>query len=116
MVEIQGMGRGIIATAPFQKRDVVLDYHGVETVHNKGFSLDNYCAENPDKGKQEYCIEMKIGKRRITDASLETCSRHSGRSYYGRLCNQAYEKKEGKSNAKGNLRLRPVILWLGIKR
>ena len=51
------MGRGIIATAPFLKRDVVLDNHGVETVHNKGFSLDNYCAENPDKRGQENWIE-----------------------------------------------------------
>ena len=54
MLKIPVIGREIRATAPFQKGDIVHDYHGVETVHNKVFSLDHCCAEKPDKRKQEY--------------------------------------------------------------
>ena len=49
MVEIPGKGQGLIAITPFQKKIVVVDYHGEEMVHSKGVSLDHFCAENPDQ-------------------------------------------------------------------
>ena len=97
MVEIPGKGQGLIAITPFQKKIVVDDCHGEEMVHSKGVSLDHFCAENPDKWKQDFCIEMKNGKRRIIDAMFEPCSQHPGRSCFGRLCNHACAKRKEKA-------------------
>ena len=47
---------------------------------------------------------MKNVKRRIIYVTLEPCSRLPGGSGFGRLSNQACEKKEEKSNSKCNLR------------
>ena len=102
-----GVGRRIIATAPYQKETVVHDYHGVETVHNNGFSLDNYCAENPDKKavfEERVLNRNKEQQTTINRRKLGPCSRHPGRSCFGRLCNQAYKKNEGSSSTECNLR------------
>ena len=77
----------------------------MESVNNKGFSLNQFCALNPDKRKQEYCMEKENGKRGRIDATLEPFSQHPGRSRFGRLSNHvSFTKKEGKGNSKCNLR------------
>ena len=91
MVDIEGMGRGIIALKEFKKGDVVLDYHGIEVPQNQYRNVHDYCNEKPDSRMPEYCIEIARGKKRLIDATLEPCSCHPGRSCFGRLCNHANE-------------------------
>ncbi len=65
------MGRGVIATAPFLKNEVVFDYHGIEV---EGHTVDSYCQTNPDLVKPEYIIEVKQDRRRLIDASEDPCA------------------------------------------
>ena len=102
-------GRGVVALAPFQKDDVVIDYHGLETMRSEYSSVEEYCAENPDRRQMHFCVEVKTGNmKRLIDASLEPCSQHPGRSCLGRLINHASYLNKGMTNKRCNLKLMEV--------
>ncbi len=100
MVNITGMGRGVIALKNFSKGDVVLDYHGIEVPFEQYRDVHQYCYEQPESRMPEYCIEVVRGKKRLIDATLEPCPCHPGQSCFGRLCNHANE-----NDPKCNLRM-----------
>ena len=98
------MGRGIIATKPFNKDDVIFDYHG--HVEENTNNVDYYCSLDPENRKPEYCIEVKTRPGRIIDATSEICPIHNdGRRCLARLCNYSSTFDGGKTNPACNMKL-----------
>ena len=86
-VEFKEFGRGVITTAPIDKGDIVLDYHGLVT-NSQNFTCKDYVDGEPINQKLEYIVEVRQNGRHLLDASSESCPIHKdGRRCLGRLCN-----------------------------
>ena len=105
-VEIPGMGRGVIALRPIRKNEIVLDYHGLET---EGERLDEYCEKDPTARLSEYIVDVRQGRQRLIDASIDPCAVHFAHRCLGRLVNYAAESQKGRFNEKCNLKLAEVV-------
>ncbi len=106
-MEIPVMSRGVIATAPCLKNELVFDYHAIEV---EGHTVDSYYQTTPDLVKPEYIIGVKLGRRRLIDASEDPCAIHRGHRCLARLANYAPELSEkDRFNVSCNIPLGEVI-------
>lgn len=79
-----------MAIQPFQKDDIVLDYHGKVVMGYR--SVQQYADAEPNV-EWEYCFEVPSPKR-IIDASSTVCpiENHKGMRCLGRLVNHVTQR------------------------
>ena len=91
---------GLIASQPFKKDDVLVDYHG-KVVTN--INADQYCLQ--PGVLNEYVLQIAGPPGRLTDASNEECLLNKWNAYLGRLAYHATQKKN-----EANMKMVEVVL------
>ncbi len=81
----ENQGRGVIATQPFQKGEVIIDYHGKKIKKEVGQEIMNSTDENDRRS--DYVFFGPYGY--CADASAEHCVCHPQTRTLGRLFNFA---------------------------
>ncbi len=106
MLKYQAWVAGSSLSGLSEKNEVVLDYHGIET---EGEKLDEYCEKDPTRRLWEYIVDVRQGRQRLIDASIDPWAVNFGHRCLGTLVNYAAESHKGKYNDKCNLKLAEVV-------
>ena len=101
-VSLPVYGRSVFTLKPFERNDIIVDYHGLDIDSN--LSVAEYVWGNELERKSEYIVEVQSYKRKLIDASSDICPQHGSHRCLGRLCNYAYSKE-----LKCNMQLTEII-------
>ena len=101
-VTLPAYGRSVITLKPFQRNDIIVDYHGLDI--DSQLSVADYVSGNPVERKSEFIVEVQTYKRKLIDASSDICPTYGAHRCLGRLCNYAHSK-----DLKCNMQLTEII-------
>ena len=101
-VTLPAYGRSVITLKPFQRNDIIVDYHGLDI--DSQLSVADYVSGNPVERKSEFIVEVQTYKRKLIDASSDICPTHGNHRCLGRLLNYAHSK-----DLKCNMQLMEII-------
>ena len=102
-VTLPAYGRSVITLKPFQRNEIIVDYHGLDILDSQ-LSVADYVSGNPAERKSEFIVEVQTYKRKLIDASSDICPTHGAHRCLGRLCNYAHSK-----DLKCNMQLTEII-------
>ena len=102
-VTLPAYGRSVITLKPFQRNEIIVDYHGLDILDSQ-LSVADYVSGNPAERKSEFIVEVQTYKRKLIDASSDICPTHGNHRCLGRLLNYAHSK-----DLKCNMQLKEII-------
>ncbi|XP_047009713.1 uncharacterized protein LOC108261300 [Ictalurus punctatus] len=90
VTEIEGKGKGVIATRSFLAGEVVCDYHGQVVTASEGHST--HSTVSAEDGVRMFFFENMNGQSMCIDAHSPCCECHPNQQTFGRLINHSRKR------------------------
>uniref|UniRef100_A0A8D0D302 SET domain-containing protein n=1 Tax=Sander lucioperca TaxID=283035 RepID=A0A8D0D302_SANLU len=87
ITDIEGKGKGVLATRTFQPGEVICDYHGSIVTAKKGKEIHQETSE--EETGYVFFYTNKKGKPMAIDAHSSSCDCHPGKQTFGRMINHS---------------------------